>query len=150
MKPYIFRGLSFFKILELVFFGPYIYIFLTLYFLVFIFLKDLMKVLYFAKTFFWYFLCDPSFYATAQKFRLLDYIITLHETILGITSKGLVFVLNKGHFLLVRLVWERQMPVIITRNNEYLNNIFFPTFWNQTLLYRYYLHLPQFIKTYSF
>ena len=34
-----------------------------------------MKIFYFLK----YFLCDPCFYATVQKFRLLDYVILLHH-----------------------------------------------------------------------
>ena len=36
------------------------------------------------------FLCDPCFYATVQRFKLLDYIILLHATILGKTLKSVV------------------------------------------------------------
>ena len=38
------------------------------------------------------FFCDSCFYATAQKIRLLDYVILLHATVLGMTLKGLVSV----------------------------------------------------------
>ena len=53
-----------------------------------------MKILYFPKIFL-YFLSDPSFYATVQKFRLLDYVVLLHTTILGMTLKGLVSVCSQ-------------------------------------------------------
>ena len=53
-----------------------------------------MKMFYFLK----YFLYDPCFYATVQRFRLLDYVILLHATVLGMTLKDLVFVFNKVHF----------------------------------------------------
>ena len=43
-----------------------------------------MKILYFPKKFLKFF-CDPCFYATVQKFSLLDYAILLHATILGMT-----------------------------------------------------------------
>ena len=39
-----------------------------------------------------------------------------------------MFVLNKVHLFLVRLIWERQMLVIITKNDKYLNSIFFFNF----------------------
>ena len=38
------------------------------------------------------FIWDPFFYATVQKFRLLDYVILLHATILSMALKGLVSV----------------------------------------------------------
>ena len=59
-----------------------------------------MKVFYFPKNssniFFW----DPCFYLTVQKYRLLDYVILLHATVLDVTLKGLVFVCNKVHFII--------------------------------------------------
>ena len=48
-----------------------------------------MKILCFPKTFLQYSLCDPCFYPTIQKFRLLYNVILLHATILGMTLKGL-------------------------------------------------------------
>ena len=53
-----------------------------------------MKILYFPKKLL-YFFCDPCFYATAQKFRLLDFVILLHATILGMTLKGLVSICSQ-------------------------------------------------------
>ena len=47
-----------------------------------------------------YFFCDPCFYATVEKFRLLDYLILLYATVLGMTLKSLVFVFNKVHFII--------------------------------------------------
>ena len=64
----------------------------TFYFLVFIFHKDLIKVLYFPQKSLWYFFSDPCFCATVQKFRLLDQIIMLNATILGMTLKSMVSV----------------------------------------------------------
>ena len=110
LKRYILQGLSFFKFLVLKLQHKQ----LMFYFLVFIFYKDLMKKFYFPVLIF--FFCDPCLYATLQKFRLLDYVILLRATILGMTLKGL-FVLNKIHSWLVRLIWERQMLVIITKYN---------------------------------
>ena len=64
-----------------------------------------MKILYFPKKIPVIFFCDPCFYATVQNFRLLDYDILLHATVLGMTLKGLkVFVFNKLPFWLVRLI----------------------------------------------
>ena len=54
-----------------------------------------MKILYLLKYFLKYFFCDPCFYATVQKFRLLDYIILLHATILGMALKGLVSICSQ-------------------------------------------------------
>ena len=45
-----------------------------------------MNILNFPK----YFFCDPSFYVTVQKFRMLGYMVLLHATVLGIMLKGLV------------------------------------------------------------
>ena len=42
--------------------------------------------------------------------------------------KGLVFVLNKANFLLVRLIYEKQMLEIITKNYKYNNSILLLTF----------------------
>ena len=52
-----------------------------------------MKVLYFPKKSPPFF-CDPCFYATVQKFRLL-YVILLHATILSMTLKGLASVCSQ-------------------------------------------------------
>ena len=49
-----------------------------------------MKMFDFPKKFLRYFFCDPCFYATVEKFRLLDHVIVLHATILGMTLKGLL------------------------------------------------------------
>ena len=46
-------------------------------------------MLYFPKISQIYF-CDPCFYATVGKFRLLGDVILLHATVLGMTVKGLV------------------------------------------------------------
>ena len=46
--------------------------------------EDWMKILYFPQKFL-YFFFGPCFCATAQKFRLLECVILLHATILGIT-----------------------------------------------------------------
>ena len=44
-----------------------------------------MKVIYFSKKFLKYLFSDSCFYVTLQKFRLLDYVMLLHVTILGMT-----------------------------------------------------------------
>ena len=50
-----------------------------------------MKIFYFPnKIPIVFFFCDSCFYATVQKFRLLDYAILLHATIWVMTLKGLV------------------------------------------------------------
>ena len=38
------------------------------------------------------FFCDPCFYVTVEKFRLLDYVILLHATFLSMALKGLLSV----------------------------------------------------------
>ena len=79
-----------------------------------------MKILYFPKKF-PYFFCDLCFYATVQKFRLLDCFM-LHATIVDMTLKDLVSIfLNKVHFWLVRLLREKQMLVIITKKSQHFN-----------------------------
>ena len=49
-----------------------------------------MKALYFPKNFSSIFFCDPCFYATVQKFRLLDYVKLLHAIVLDMAFKGLL------------------------------------------------------------
>ena len=53
-----------------------------------------------------YFFFDPGFYATAQKFRLVDYVALLHATIPGMTLKCLVSVCSEqnSQFWLVKLI----------------------------------------------
>ena len=53
-----------------------------------------MKILYFPKKFLYIFF-DPCFYPSVQKFRLLDYVIMVHGTILVMTLKGLVSVCSQ-------------------------------------------------------
>ena len=36
------------------------------------------------------FFCDPYFYAIVQRLRLLDHVILLHASVLGMTLKALV------------------------------------------------------------
>ena len=57
-----------------------------------------MKICYFPVYFLLF--CDACFYATIQKFRLLDYVFTLYALVLGMTLKRLVFVFNKVHFIM--------------------------------------------------
>ena len=57
------------------------------FFISFMFDKDLMKSLYFPKNSSRLFFCDPCFYWTAQKFRVLDYVILLCAIVLGITLR---------------------------------------------------------------
>ena len=38
------------------------------------------------------------FFPTLGKFRVLEYVILLYATVLGMTLEGLVFVFNKAHF----------------------------------------------------
>ena len=63
---------------------------------------------------------------------------TYSAVALGMTLKvWWVFLLYKIHFWLVRLIWERQMFVITTKNNKYLQYInkyqqYILTFWNKT------------------
>ena len=40
---------------------------------------------------------DPCFNATVHKFRLLNYVILLHATILRMILKGLVFIFSEVH-----------------------------------------------------
>ena len=54
-----------------------------------------MNILNFPK----YFFCDPSFYVTVQKFRMLGYMVLLHATVLGIMLKGLVSSCFHVHFI---------------------------------------------------
>ena len=84
--------------------------YILFYFLVFIFLKDLIKILYFLKKSL--FFCDSCFHATAQKCILLGYVILLHTRVLIMTLKRHCF-----HFWLVRFTWGRQM--LVTKSNKY-------------------------------
>ena len=53
-----------------------------------------MKILYFPQKITLFF-CDSCFYAPVMKFRLLDYVILLHGTILDMTLKGPVHVYSQ-------------------------------------------------------
>ena len=46
-----------------------------------------MKILYFRKNSSNIFFCDSCFYASAQKFRVLDYVILLYATVLSMILK---------------------------------------------------------------
>ena len=53
------------------------------------------KDLYFPIKSLQYFFCDPYFYVTVQKFRVLYYVILLRATILCMALKGLLSVYSQ-------------------------------------------------------
>ena len=116
LKWYIFRGLRFFEI----YINNYLFVSLYLYFI-----KIWWKSYIFHK--FQIFFRDPCFYATIHKFRLPDYVILLHATILCMILKDLVSVCSQQSSFL------RKADACNHKKNKYLNGILFLTFWNQTL-----------------
>ena len=75
-----------------------------------------METLYFPNHSF----CDPRFYKTIQKFRLLDYVILLHATVLGMTLKGLVKFISVGKTYL-----RKAHTCNHNKSNKYLNSILY-------------------------
>ena len=74
-----------------------------------------MKILHFPKKFL-YFFHDPCFYVTVQNFRLLDYVILLHATILGMTfQQCIIFIFLKSNTVLKVLF----VLIQINKNLEY-------------------------------
>ena len=80
------------------------------YCLVFIFKNDFMKILCFAKI-------PLIFLVTTLTFRLLDYAILLHATVLCMTLKDLLSICFRWHSFLVRkaYLWM-YLVIIITKN----------------------------------
>ena len=64
------------------------------------------------------FFCDLCFYVTVQMFRLLDYVILLHATVLSMILKGLVKFISGWQDL-----YLRKTDVCIHNKNKYLNGI---------------------------
>ena len=107
LKSYIFRELSFFEILggggEAILQGSCIswggagtfcsisYNINNEFFSSFTFHEDMMNNLIFSQK---YFFCDSCFYATVQKFTLLDYVKLLDATVLGIALCVMLFYSN--------------------------------------------------------
>ena len=89
------------------------------------------KFYIFPKKFF-YFFFDSCFYATAPKFRLLDYVIRLVGTILGMALKGLGRFCYQQYSFLVDKAYLRKVDAC-NHNDNYLNNILLLKFGNQTL-----------------
>ena len=75
------------------------------------------------------------------------YLLGGHGTFLAMKLKGMLSICFQwSSFLVGQVIWERQMLLIITKNNKYLNSILFLTFWNLTLFWRYSLPLTQSLK----
>ena len=69
------------------------------FFISFIFHKDLMKMLYFPRNSSIFFLWS---YPTVQEFRMIDYVILVHATVLGMMLNGL----GKGNISTVYYIFN--------------------------------------------
>ena len=89
-----------------------------------------MKIFYFSKSCVKYFFCDSYFYATVQKFRVLDYAM-LHATILGTALKDLVsFDSRKSLFLVGKTYLRKADSCNHNEKNKYFNSVYFFNFLN--------------------
>ena len=88
---------------ELYFLGKFIFFWPIIYnkniFLFPLFHKDLMKMLYFPRNSSVFFLWS---YPTVQEFRMLDYVILVHATVLGMMLNGL----GKGNISTVYYIFN--------------------------------------------
>ena len=88
---------------------------LTIYFHVFLFHEDFMKILYFPKNSLNIFSLRSMFLCTCLKVRLPDYVALLHTTVLGMTGPGKYLFSIKFISLLSNII-----PVIIPMKGDVL------------------------------
>ena len=69
---------------------------------------NFFEILHFSKKMPLIFFCNRCFYATVQKFSMLDYVILMYATILGIILKSLVSICSQKSSFLVGKAYLRK------------------------------------------